>query len=111
MLNSDPSDDAIAITRIEGRPMAAYATDIARQDPAVQDRFAAGVARYIDALASCLPYGDPAERRRRAIAVLAGLVGGMALARSTAQADPKLSAELLADLRHELGEVAKGQSR
>ncbi len=92
----------------DGCPMAAYASEIPRQEPALQDRFGAGVARYVDALAERLPaaVGDAADRRRRAITILAALVGGMALARSTARSDPKLSAEIMAGLRRELGEMA-----
>ncbi len=87
----------------DGCPMAAYAAEVARGEPALQDRFAAGVERYVDALAEGLPEGgDAAERRRRALTVLAALVGAMTLARATAATDPELSAELLAAVRQEL---------
>ncbi len=92
----------------EGCPMAAYAGEIARQPQGLQDRFAAGVARYVDALAEELPGGGAKQRRHRALTILAALVGGMTLARATAVADPKLSAELLAVLNHELGQLAGG---
>ena len=87
----------------DGCPMAAYATEIARQDPALQERFAAGVARYVDALANGLPEGgDDGGRRRRAMTILAALVGGMVLARATASSAPDLAADMLTCLRREL---------
>ena len=83
--------------------MAAYATEIARQQPALQDRFTTGVKRYVDALANGLPEGgDAAGRRRRAMTILAALVGGMVLARATASSAPDLAADMLTSLRHEL---------
>lgn len=90
----------------DGCPMAAYATEVTRQDSEVQERFAAGVSEYVDALAAGLPVGSAAERRRRALTILAAMVGGMALARATAQGNPELSAELLAGPHHELAQLA-----
>jgi TetR/AcrR family transcriptional repressor of nem operon len=92
----------------DGCPMAAYASEIPRQPTALQDRFAVGVARYVDTLAEGLPDtgGGAEDVRRRALTILAALVGAMVLARATAQSDPKLSAELLASLRSDLGELA-----
>jgi len=91
-----------------GCPMPAFASEIGHQADAVQDRFAAGVAGNVDLVASLLPEdaGAPDERRRRAIAIVAGLVGGLALARATAAAAPELSAEILAAVRAELGALA-----
>jgi TetR/AcrR family transcriptional regulator, transcriptional repressor for nem operon len=94
--------------RADGCPMAAHATDIGRQDAAVQAEFADGVGGFVDALVARLPAAidDPRERRRRALAILATLVGGMALARATAGSAPELSGEILASLRAELPGLA-----
>ena len=91
-----------------GCPMAAYGTEVPHQDKAVQAQFADGVGRFIDAVAARLPIvgSDPDERRRRAMTVLAALVGGLTLARATARSTPELSAEILASLRAQVAELA-----
>ncbi|MCW2249008.1 TetR/AcrR family transcriptional repressor of nem operon [Azospirillum fermentarium] len=95
-----------------GCPMAAFAGEMARLDPAVQDRFGAGVERFFAAVAARLPAdggaGD-AGRRARAIAIVSALVGGMALARATARTGPELSLEILDALRTQLGAWGDGQ--
>ena len=90
--------------RGDGCPMAALAAEIPRREEGLQDRFAAGVAAYVAALADELRRAGltAAEARERALLTLAALVGGMALARATAAAAPDLSAEFLATLRREL---------
>ncbi len=96
-----------------GCPMAAFAGEVARQDPAVQERFGAGVERFFEAVEKRLPERDgegAADRRARAIAIVSALVGGMALARATAPTDPERSAETLAALRRELGILGGGRA-
>lgn len=87
-----------------GCPMSAFAAEVARQDPAVQARFGEGLERFFEVVEKRLPdtVKEPAERRARAVAIVSALVGGMALARATAQAVPDLSAEILAALRGQL---------
>ncbi len=94
-----------------GCPMAAFAGEVARQDPAVQERFGAGVEGFFAAVEKRLPERDgegAAERRDRAIAIVSALVGGMALARATAPTEPERSAEILAALRRQLGILGDG---
>lgn len=94
-----------------GCPMAAFAGDVARQDPAVQERFNAGVERFIEIVDKRLADGDgpdgtgegDADRRARAIVMVSAMVGGLMLARATAQAEPDRSAEILEALRRQLG--------
>lgn len=98
----------------QGCPMAAFAEEITRQSMPVQREFTAGTAQFIDALAQHLAPGageDAAQRRRRAIAVLATMVGGMALARATAGTSPELSAEILASVRAQLPELRETAPR
>ena len=92
-----------------GCPMAAYGTEVPHQDGAVQAQFADGVGRFVDAVAARLPVAgdDPSERRRRAVAIVAALVGGLTLARATASSSPELSAEILASLRAQVAELAR----
>ncbi|GAA4257383.1 TetR/AcrR family transcriptional regulator [Azospirillum formosense] len=94
-----------------GCPMAAFAGEVARQDPAVQERFGAGVERFFEAVERRLPERDGEDdsgRRDRAIAIVSALIGGMALARATAPTDPDRSAEILAALRRQLGLLGGG---
>jgi TetR/AcrR family transcriptional repressor of nem operon len=88
-----------------GCPMAAYAGEVTRQDAAVQDEFAEGVGRYVEALAKRLPVSG-GDAREQAITLAAALVGGLALARATAAGDPVLSQEILTALRHQLARLA-----
>ena len=77
----------------------------------MQDRFGAGVARYIDALAE-LSAAWSATLRIAAAAPSPSWRRWSAAWRWRARlrrSDPKLSAELLAGLRHELGEMAMRQ--
>jgi len=94
-----------------GCPVAAYVTEVARQDDAVQAEFTAGVARLVDCIAERLAAGehgveDAEERRSRALTVLAAMAGGMALARATALSNRELSAEILAAVRAQVGRLA-----
>jgi TetR/AcrR family transcriptional regulator, transcriptional repressor for nem operon len=95
----------------DGCPMAAYGSDIVRQDKAVQARFAEGAESYIRAILERLPAtqeGETGARRERAITILAAMVGGLTLSRATAKSDPELSAEILASVRTQLAQMAEG---
>ena len=85
-----------------GCPMAAYASDIARQNETVQSRCAQGVDRFIDGFMERLPAG---ASRAQAILMLSAMVGGMTLARATAKSAPDLSAEILESVRTQLVEL------
>jgi TetR/AcrR family transcriptional repressor of nem operon len=81
-----------------GCPMAALGGEIERQDEAVQENFTDGVARYLASVEDLLRRSSdltPEQARIQAIGTVATLVGGMVLARATAQAQPDLSAEIL----------------
>jgi TetR/AcrR family transcriptional repressor of nem operon len=75
-------------------PAAALAGDAARQPEAVKQTFAAGLERMIASLAERLP--PSAARRGAAIALLARMVGALALARAVPASHP-LGAEVLAE--------------
>ena len=85
--------------------MAALAAEIGRRDSEAQAPFVAGMAEYAGAVEELLKRSGArkgAETRRRALTLMAALVGGMTLARASAAADPDFSAEILAALRAEL---------
>lgn len=120
-LGADGSLDALLDTYLsprhrddpgDGCPMAALGGEIPHREDALQERFSAGVATYIDTLADKLRAQGLAqpEARARAVLLLSTLVGGLLLARATARAKPELSNELLATLRRELAvEEAKAR--
>jgi TetR/AcrR family transcriptional repressor of nem operon len=82
-----------------GCPMAAYASDIARQAEAAQNRCAQGVENFIDGFMTQLPAGTS---RAQAILTVSAMVGGMTLARATAKSAPELSDEILESVRTQL---------
>lgn len=90
--------------RANGCPVAALGGDVARQDPVLRRRLAAGVRDQIDRIASLLKHGSPAARRRRAIAAYAGMVGALTLARAVD--DPALAEEILTAARQAFGREA-----
>ena len=92
-----------------GCMLAACLSEVRRQDPAVGAVFAEGVSAMAGQVQRSLPPGTvPDDARRRALAVLAGLVGGMALARSVALTDPAFAQEIIAATRAELERMALG---
>jgi len=89
----------------DGCPMAAFASDMPRQDADLQAPFGAGLETYLEKIEALLPEDgaqDGKSRRDRAIALVSALVGGLALSRATAKSAPDLSAQILAALRREL---------
>lgn len=91
----------------DGCPVAALAVDAARAGGGLSEVFAQGIERNIGRFAQLLADGSDGAQpqdRARAIHVLATMVGGMVLARATAQARPVLSDELLTTLQAQLAE-------
>lgn len=87
-------------------PMAASASEIARQDEVISARFTEGFGQVVDALEATL--GDSpikADRHQRALTIVAAMIGGIAVSRATAKADPKLSDAILLAVRHVVGEL------
>src|SRR5579872_6094828 len=72
---------------------AALGSEAARQPRSVRRAFTEGLRRRVDALKPFMPGGSAAARRRKALALMAGLVGALTLARATD--DPQLSDEIL----------------
>jgi len=85
-----------------GCPMVALGSEMAHQEKDVQAKFAEGIAAYLAGIEDLLRRTDgaedPAAQRAQAIATVATLVGGMILARATAETQPDLSAEILETL-------------
>jgi len=71
---------------------AAVGSDVVRQPKSVRHAFSEGLRRRVDALQDIMP-GRAAARRRKALAMMAGLVGALILSRAVN--DPALSDEIL----------------
>ena len=91
----------------EGCAMAASASEIARQGEAVSATFTDGFTQLADAI-ECTLDGSPTQRRQEALAIVAAMIGGLAVARATAKANPALSDDILVAVRRLLGGLAGG---
>jgi TetR/AcrR family transcriptional regulator, transcriptional repressor for nem operon len=90
-----------------GCAMAASASEIARQPADVSVAFTDGFKELVDIIARALPNSGPtADRRQRALAITAAMIGGVAAARATAKANPALSDDILVAVRRLLAESA-----
>ena len=87
--------------RANGCAIAALGADMARQRNAVRRGLTAHVRAQLDHFSRLLRNGPAANRRKRAITTLAGMVGALTLARGVD--DPVLSNEILAVARHAFG--------
>lgn len=84
-----------------GCPMAAFVSKIANQDKIVQKRFAKGVSDHVEEITGHLATSglSKAQAKKQASAIVATMIGGLALARSIAATDRDLSSEILANSR------------
>jgi TetR/AcrR family transcriptional repressor of nem operon len=87
----------------QGCVFAALGADAARSGTVVQHAFADGLEPLIDLLAKSAPGATKAERRRRGVAAMAGLVGALLLARAVGtKGNKEFSDEILEATRREL---------
>lgn len=84
-----------------GCAIAALGADIAREGKSVRRSLTGHIRAQFDRIAHLLGSGTAANRRKRAIATLAGMVGALTLARAVD--DPALSKEILAAARDVFG--------
>jgi TetR/AcrR family transcriptional repressor of nem operon len=90
-----------------GCALAACVSEIARQDVAIGVAYAEGFRQLTETVQQVLPVDvSPEEARSRAIALLSGMVGSVAIARALAKADPELSQEVLSSGREQLMRLA-----
>jgi TetR/AcrR family transcriptional regulator, transcriptional repressor for nem operon len=90
----------------DGCPMAASASEIARQDKAISSRFSDGFERTVEAVQLALgPTASTAAARQRALAIVAAMIGGIAVARAVRKARPDLSDDIVVAVHQVLGEV------
>jgi len=90
-----------------GCALAACVSEIARQDAAIGAAYADGFCQLVETVQQVLPIDvPPDEARSRATALLAGMVGSVAIARALAKADPELARRVLAAGREQLRRLA-----
>jgi TetR/AcrR family transcriptional regulator, transcriptional repressor for nem operon len=89
-----------------GCPMSASASEVARQNKMVSERFTEMFEQVVALIERDL--GDSpvnADKHQRALAMMAAMVGGVAASRAVAKADPKLSNQILRAVRQIVAEV------
>ncbi len=87
--------------------LAACVSEVRRQDPAVCEVFGEGFLRLAEMIQGALPPEVPAEEaRRRALALLSGMVGSVAMARAIEATNPELAKEIIEAARAELESLA-----
>jgi TetR/AcrR family transcriptional regulator, transcriptional repressor for nem operon len=89
-----------------GCPMSASASEIARQEKIVCERYTEGFEQIVALIERGLGAapGKPGKRER-AMAIMAAMIGGVAASRSVAKADPKLANQILRAVRQIVSEV------
>jgi len=93
-------------------PMSASASEIARQDKIVCERFTEGFEQFVALIEGNLGASAVnADKRQRALAMMAAMIGGLAASRAVAKADPKLSNQILRAVRQIVGEVGGEEAR
>jgi TetR/AcrR family transcriptional regulator, transcriptional repressor for nem operon len=107
---SDFLDDYLSIDHRDNLaascPMSASASEIARQDKIVSERFTEGFEQFVALIEGNLGASAVnADKRQRALAMMAAIIGGVAASRAVAKADPKLSNQILLAVRQVVGEV------
>ncbi len=91
-----------------GCPMAASASEVARQDKMVSERFTEGFEQFVALIEHGLGASPvKADDRQRALAMMAAMIGGVAASRAVAKVDPKLSNQILRAVRQFVGEVGE----
>ena len=89
-----------------GCPTAALVSEIARHPKATREAFTGKMSDILALMAAQMSEGTPAERRRRAIAAYATMVGALQLSRAVS--DRQLSEEILENAVEAALALAKG---
>lgn len=86
--------------------MAASASEIGRQDKAISARFAEGYMVMVRAFERQIAQNDPdSDALGRAMAVVATMIGSLAVARGAAKGNPAVSEQVLAAARRQVDEL------
>lgn len=99
-----------------GCPVAALAVDASRAGGEIAQAFAKGIEAYVSHFAQAVLSErstarlNPPEAEAQALHMLSTMIGGLIIARATAQARPRLSHKVLHTLREQLAKAAKAPS-
>jgi TetR/AcrR family transcriptional repressor of nem operon len=93
----------------QGCPFAALGADTARRGEPVRSAFTAGLEPFLTLLSNVVPGRSKAQRRRKAIATLAVMIGAIILARAVNH--PAFSDEILVAASLDLSEASDGSHR
>lgn len=95
---------------ITGCPMAAYGSEIGRQDGALKAAFTEGFEGLVQVMQETLSLKLPADlARQRALLLVSGMAGGLAMARAVATSNPRLASEILQSTREGLMQLASAE--
>lgn len=89
-----------------GCPMAAYASEVRRQDKVVKDAFTEGYLEMVKLMQAALPKQSAKAARKRALLLISAMAGSVAMARATEAVNPSLSQEIIAAAKEELEKLA-----
>jgi TetR/AcrR family transcriptional repressor of nem operon len=99
---SAPHRDDIAT----GCALAASAGEVPRQEESVSACFSDGIARMVARVEALLDApGSRKHRHARALTMVSAMIGGLIIARGASKASPELSDDILASVRHVVGEL------
>jgi TetR/AcrR family transcriptional repressor of nem operon len=100
---------------LAGCPLTASASEVARKDKALSASFSSGFEQLVAVVESVMDRKVPAaERRDRALTMIAAEIGVIAVARAAAKSRPDLSNRVLAAARRvltKLGDAPRGPRR
>ena len=108
---ADFLDDYLSIDHRDnlaaGCPMSASASEVARQDKVVCERFTEGFEQTVALMERGLGASPvKTEKHQRAVAIMAAMIGGVAASRAVAKVDSKLSNQILHAVRQIVGELS-----
>jgi TetR/AcrR family transcriptional repressor of nem operon len=90
----------------DGCPLTASASEVSRHDETMSARFTESYLQMVAAIEAVLDDTDAdADNRQRALAIIAGEIGAIAVARAVQKSHPGLSDEILVASRKVLGNV------
>ncbi|WP_342113226.1 TetR/AcrR family transcriptional regulator [Pseudoduganella sp. OTU4001] len=87
-----------------GCPLAAAASELARQDASVGAGYTSGFKQMVGYIEKQLPPGP--GQREKAQAIMAALIGGVSVSRNVYKSDPKLANEVLESVQNMLLELS-----
>jgi TetR/AcrR family transcriptional regulator, transcriptional repressor for nem operon len=89
----------------ESCPMTASASEIARQDAVVRETFSRGFEDLVSVVEATVKGKSKEDRRSRALMIVSGEIGAIAVARAVRKSRPALSTQMLTAARRILGEI------